>query len=263
MNTYASFAAFYDELTDDVDYAAWADYLLAAIHRHGGSAATVLDLACGSGSLSLELARRGCDIIGVDISEDMLAIAREKAEEEGAPLLFLQQDMRQLDLYGTVDSAVCMLDSMSHILRTDDIQEIFRRLGLFIAPNGLLVFDANTPHKHAVTLSNNAFVYERDEFMCVWRNQYAEKTKTVDMQLDFFLREEDGCYTRYTDSVRERAYSLSTWKHLLQEAGFDLLAVYGEREWDTPAPDADRWVFVARNRAIGQWNVNGGPDKTM
>ncbi len=253
MNGYGDFAAFYDALTEDVDYAGWADYLLALFSRHGGQARQLLDLACGSGSLSLELAERDVDVIGVDGSPDMLAIAGEKAAEAGKDILFLCQDMCALDLYGTVDGAVCLLDSLSHILDTADLKEILRRLGLFIAPDGLLVFDVNTPHKHAVTLGDNAFVYELPEFLCVWRNRYYPSTGEVAMQLDFFL-EEDGIYQRYTDQVRERAYSMSTWKRLLTEAGFDLLAVYGEKSFIAPEEDADRWVFVARNRAICQQN---------
>ena len=254
MNGYGAFAAFYDALTDDVDYAAWADYLLAAFTRHGGCADSVLDLACGSGSLSLELAARGCDVIGVDGSADMLAVAREKAADEGQDILFLCQDMRELDLYGTVDGAVCMLDSLSHILHTEDLREIFRRLGLFIAPDGLLVFDVNTPYKHAHVLGDNHFVFEREEFVCAWRNRYLPATHEVEMALDFFLEEEDGTYSRYTDTVRERAYSLQTWKNLLTEAGFDLLAVYDERRFTEPADDAQRWVLVAKNNAIYQQN---------
>ncbi len=253
MSGYGDFAAFYDALTADVDYAAWAEYLLALFDRHGGAHGQLLDLACGSGSLALELTARGVDVIGVDGSQDMLAVAREKAEEEGAPVMFLCQDMRELDLYGTVDGAVCMLDSLSHVCDTADVGEILRRLGLFIAPDGLLVFDVNTPYKHREVLGDNAFVFEEDEFVCVWRNRYSEAKCEVSMRLDFFL-EADGVYERYTDEVKERAYSMATWKKLLAEAGFDLLAVYGERDFDAPTADAERWVFVARNRAICQRN---------
>jgi hypothetical protein len=161
--------------------------------------------------------------------------------------------MQQLDLYGTVDGAVCMLDSLNHLLHTADLREVFRRLGLFIAPGGVLVFDVNTPRKHQQTLGDNAFVFEREEFMCVWRNTYLPARREVAMELDFFLQEGDG-YRRYTDRVRERAYSLRTWKELLTAAGFDLLAVYGERQLQPPAADADRWVLVARNRAVCQRN---------
>lgn len=254
MSGYGNFAAFYDALTEDVDYAAWTDYLLAVLERYGCTASSVLDLACGSGSLSLPLAAKGMEVIGVDGSADMLAIAREKAAEAEMDILFLEQDMRCLDLYGTVDAAVCLLDSLNHILHTEELAEVFRRLGLFIAPGGLLVFDVNTPHKHAVTLGDNAFVFEEEEFMCVWRNRYLPARQEVAMELDFFL-EEEGVYHRYTDRVRERAYALPTWKKLLAQAGFDLLAVYGERDFQSPTADADRWVLVAKNNAINQRNI--------
>lgn len=253
MSGYGDFSAFYDALTADVNYPAWADYLLEVFDRHGGARGQLLDLACGSGSLALELTARGVDVIGVDGSQDMLAVAREKAEDAGAPVLFLCQDMRELDLYGTVDGAVCMLDSLSHVCDTADVGEILRRLGLFIAPDGLLVFDVNTPYKHREVLGDNAFVFEEDEFLCVWRNHFSEAKCEVSMRLDFFL-EENGVYERYTDEVKERAYSMATWKKLLAEAGFDLLAVYGERSFDAPTADAERWVFVACNRAICQRN---------
>ena len=253
MSGYGHFAAFYDALTADVDYAGWAEYLLAVFRRHGGLSTQLLDLACGSGSLTWELTKRGVDVIGVDSSADMLAVAREKAAVAQAQPLFLCQDMRQLDLYGTVDGAVCLLDSLNHILSTAELAEILRRLGLFIAPGGLLVFDANTPHKHAVTLGENAFVFEQEDCFCVWRNHYHSARRETVMRLDFFVPEDAG-YQRYSDEVRERAYSMATWKRLLAAAGFDLLAVYGEQSFSPPAADADRWVFVARNRAIGQKN---------
>ncbi len=253
MSGYGDFAAFYDALTADVDYAAWADYLLAVFKHHGGAYTQLLDLACGSGSLSLALAARGVDVIGVDGSQDMLAVACEKAEDFGVDGMFLCQDMRELDLYGTVDGAVCMLDSLSHICETAEVAEVLRRLGLFIAPDGLLVFDVNTPYKHREVLGDNAFVFEEEEFVCVWRNHFSSARCEVTMQLDFFLRE-DGVYRRYTDEVKERAYALPTWKKLLADAGFDLLAVYDERVFTSPADDAQRWVLVARNRAIYQQN---------
>ena len=144
-NEYAAFAAFYDRLTGDVDYAGLAAYLREIFLRHQGAVPrTLLDLACGSGSLSLELAA-DAEVIGVDGSEDMLALAGEKAARAGRSLLFLRQDMRCLDLYGTVEGAVCVLDSLNHLLRTADIRAVLRRLRLFLEPGGLFVFDVNTP----------------------------------------------------------------------------------------------------------------------
>ena len=248
MSGYAAFAEFYDALTTDVDYAARADYLLELYRRwRGQEPSLLLDLACGSGSLTLELAARGCDVIGVDGSEDMLAVAQEKAAAAGQTLLFLEQDMRELDLYGTVDGAFCILDSLNHLLSTAELAEVFRPLELFIGPGGLLVFDVNTPYKHRVILGDHSFVFEEDGFLCVWRNHYRSRTGEVDMLLDFFV--EDGeRYDRLTDVVRERAYALPTWKSLLEEAGFELLAVYEDMTLEPPQPDSQRWVLVAANR---------------
>lgn len=251
MSGYGELAAFYDAFTADVDYAAWAEYLLAAFARHGSRPQQLLDLACGSGSLLLELGQRGIDVIGVDGSPDMLLKAQAKAAGAGFSPLLLCQDMQALDLYGTVDGAVCLLDSLSHVLSTGGLQEILRRLGLFIAPGGLLIFDVNTPHKHAVTLGNNSFVFEQPGLVCVWRNAYLPARHETVMRLDFFQQEGDS-YGRYTDEVRERAYSLGTWQRLLDAAGFTLLEMCGERSFTAPAADADRWVFIARNRATGQ-----------
>ena len=247
QNGYTSFAGFYDRLTSDVDYAGAAAYLLGLFRLHGGRTDTLLDLACGSGSLSLELARQGADLIGVDGSEDMLALAQEKAAAAGLPLLFLHQDMRALDLYGTVSGAVCTLDSLNHILRTQELEEILRRLHLFVDPEGLLIFDANTPYKHREVLADNDFVYEEPDFTCVWRNRFLPRTGETDMLLDFFVEEADGRYLRLTDRVRERAYSKKTWERLLSGSGFHLLAVYSEGTAQAPSPDCQRWVFVARN----------------
>lgn len=249
MDGYGVFSAFYDRLTTDVNYGKMADELLRLFERfRGRRPELLLDLACGSGSLTLELARHGIDVIGVDGSEDMLAEAMEKAGKYGLQPLFLRQDMRQLDLYGTVEGAVCMLDSLNHLPDTAAVSEVLRRLGLFIEPDGLLIFDVNTPYKHREVLGNNAFVFEEPDFLCVWRNRYQKRTGAVDMLLDFFVEGSDGRYDRLTDTVRERTYSLATWKTLLHKAGFELLAVYGEGGEEPPGPACSRWVMAAANR---------------
>lgn len=249
MNGYEDFSAFYDRLTTDVDYPARAAYLLELFARHGrGTVKTVLDLACGSGSFSVELARRGLEVIGVDGSSGMLAKAMEKAADLPEPILFLEQDMRCLDLYGTVDAAVCVLDSLNHLLKTEDIRQVFRRLRLFVEPGGLLVFDVNTPYKHREVLGDNAFVFEEDDFLCVWRNRLLHRTCEVDMLLDFFVpNQRTGTYERLTDTVRERAYAEGTLRRLLQETGWETLMVYEDLAWTPPSKTCQRMVFVARN----------------
>ncbi len=247
MSGYAAFSRFYDRLTTDVEYARRADYLLALFERHRGHPRSLLDLACGSGSLTVELAARGVEMTGVDASEDMLALAAEKAEEAGVSALLLRQDMRELDLYGTVEGAVCVLDSLNHLLTTADLLRTFQRLGLFIEPDGLLIFDVNTPYKHREVLGDNAFVLEEEGLFCTWRNRLIERTCEVEILLDFFV-EEGAHYTRYEDTVRERAYSRRMLEKLLRQAGFTLLAVYADMETQPPESDCQRWVFVARNR---------------
>ncbi len=242
MNDYQTLAAYYDRLMT-TDYEARAAYLTALFDRHGASPHTLLDLACGSGSLTACLATRGLDMIGVDGSADMLMIAAEKCPEA----MWLCQDMRELDLYDVVDGAVCTLDSLNHLLTTAELKTVFERLRLFIAPGGLLIFDVNTPHKHQCTLGDNTFVLEDDGLLCVWQNFRGSKSGVVHMALDFFEECDDGRYERLSDTVTERAYSLSTWKRLLAEAQFEWLGVYEDMSFDAPHPDSDRWVIVAKN----------------
>ncbi len=242
MNTYHTLSAYYDRLMT-TDYDERAAYLLNLFAAHGSSPRSLLDLACGSGSLTACLASAGIDMIGVDASEEMLMIAAEKVPDA----MWLCQDMRQLDLYDVVDGAVCTLDSLNHLLKTADLAAVFDRLRLFIAPGGLLIFDVNTPHKHRHTLGDNTFVFEEDRLMCVWQNFRGSQSGVVHMALDFFEETEDGLYERVSDTVTERAYSLSTWKRLLADAQFELLKVYGDLTMDDPPADCDRWVIVARN----------------
>lgn len=242
MNGYRALAECYDRLME-TDYDARADYLLSLFRTHGSTPRTLLDLACGSGSLTAALIDRGLDVVGVDLSQDMLSLAAEKCPD----CLLLCQDMRELDLYDVVDGAVCTLDSLNHLLKTSDLAAVFARLRLFIAPQGLLIFDVNTPYKHRRILANNTFVLEDEDVMCVWQNAVDDKTCTVSMSLDFFWECEDGRYERTSDEVRERAYTLKTWSKLLEEAGFALVAVYNDLTTEKPQDTSERIVLVARN----------------
>lgn len=244
MSGYHDFSEFYDRLTEDVDYAGYAAYLLSLFEKHGTRPHTVLDIACGSGSLCAELVRHGVDPIGIDGSETMLAKAAEKLP---ADTLLLCQDMRGMDLYGTVDGAVCVMDSLNHLCRTEDVAQVFRRARLFVEPHGLFIFDVNTPYKHRAVLGDRAFVTEENGVLCAWRNRYVPRTGEVEMLLDFFTEQADGRYERRWDTVRERAYSERTLRRLLQDTGWETVAVYADRTTEPPAQDCQRWVFVARS----------------
>ena len=246
MRSYSSLSIVYDRLIG-VDYSARAEYLLSLFALHGGKSHTLLDLACGTGSLTWELVRRGCDMVAVDGSEEMLALAAEKGTDTDHEPLWLCQDMRELDLYGTVEGAVCTLDGFSHLRKTADVLTVLRRLSLFIEPKGLLIFDVNTPYKHREILGDNTFVLEDEGLFCTWRNSYRPKTCEVSMLLDIFIEDESGAYERFDDEITERAYSEQTWQKLLKEAQFTPLAVYGDMSAASPALNEQRWVIVARN----------------
>ena len=247
MNEYGALGTYYDLLLED-DAAARADYMLALFSHFGnGALHTLLDLGCGSGRMTAEFARRGLEVVGVDRSEEMLALAAGRCSVFGPEVLLLCQDMCELDLNDTVEGAVCVFDGMNHLCKTAEIRQVLSRLRLFIAPGGLFVFDVNTPYKHREILADRDFILERDGVLCLWRNVRFPRTEEIEMQLDFLTEQKDGSYRRESDFVRERAYALSTWKRLLDEAGFAVRAVYGDRTEEPPGETEQRAVIVAQN----------------
>ena len=244
MPSYQAFAAFYDELMEEARYSERCGYLLKLLERHGHPAGLTLDLACGTGSLTIELAKRGVDVYGADGSVDMLSEAMQKSMEEGLQILFLNQRMEELDLYGTIDTCFCTLDSLNHITDIEVLRRAIDRVGLFMNPNGLFVFDVNTVYKHREVLGNNAFILENDRVFCAWQNTLTDNN-TVAIDLDFF-EEDNGVYNRYSESFCERAYTDGELSMLLEEAGFAVEAVYGDMTFEPPDPDEQRSVYVAR-----------------
>lgn len=247
MAGYGDFSMFYDRLTENVDYSQRAGYFSGLIQKWvQRPVELVLDLACGTGSLSVELAQLGYDVIGVDGSEEMLSQAMEKKFDRQADILFLCQDMEDLDLYGTIDAAVCTLDSLNHITDPEKLQRVFNRVSLFLAPGGVFFFDVNTPYKHREILTGQTFVLDLDDLYCVWQNTSADG-ETVEISLDIFAREsqEDGGYQRYMESFSERAYSHEQILEFLKKSGMELLAVYGDDTMEPPVETSQRWIYAA------------------
>lgn len=242
--SYSAFARYYDRLTRNVDYAAHADYLCRLLERLGHSAGLTLDLACGTGSLTLELAKRGVDVYGLDASPEMLSVAQQKAEEAGRSILFVCQKMQSMDLYGGVDTAVCMLDSVNHITSVADLQQSFRRIALFLNPGGYFVFDANTVYKHRKILAHNVFVYDMEDVYCVWQNRLEPKTDRVSISLDFFERRGDT-YCRSSEHFQERAYRIDRLRSMLETAGFRVEGIWTDMTFENPTPETERIVVAA------------------
>ena len=242
--SYGIFAEFYDELTLNVGYDRRAAYLAVLLAKFGHNAGLTLDLACGTGSLTLELAKMGIDVYGVDASEEMLSAAQEKAYESNIDTLFLCQKMQELDLYGTIDTCVCSLDSINHMTDIADVQKTFERVSLFMNKGGLFVFDVNTVYKHREILSDNTFVYDTDNVYCVWQNSLKENN-IVDIDLTFFVPDGES-YQRYDESFSERAYTQDELTELLNNAGFEVQAVYGDMGFNEPRDNEQRVIFVAK-----------------
>ena len=247
MNSYCFLAGLYDEFTYDVDYASWADFIELNFRRRGLPGRTILDLACGTGSLTFELARRGYEMIGVDVSPDMLAIAADKNRDtDGTPPLFLCQPMEKLDLYGTVDACVCCLDSINYVTDLRRLQKAFQRVHLFLAPGGLFIFDINSPD-FLKGLDGQVFLDETEDAYCIWRAEYSARSRICSYLMDIFsLDSASGLWKRGTELHRERAHTPDELTDFLTQAGFRDIKIYGNRKLRAPKPGEDRLFFVAR-----------------
>lgn len=244
MAGYSEFAFCYDALTENADYAARCDVLCNLLAAHGAGEGILLDLACGTGTLTAMLQKRGYDVIGVDASEEMLSLARQKLD---AGAVLLCQNMETLDLYGTIDAAVCTLDSLNHITDEAAFREALRRVALFMNDGGVFLFDVNTPYKHEQVLGDNTFVYDLDDVFCVWQNSYDPGTRTTDVTLDLFVYdEENDCYDRATEQFSERAYALEEIRRWLEEDRFEVLAVLDESGSRPIKNDDERALFVCK-----------------
>lgn len=242
---YGVFAEFYDRLTGNVHYKERADYLLEICKKFAHNTGITLDLACGTGSLTLELKRRGVDVYGIDGSPEMLSEASMKAFEEELDVLFLCQKMQSIDLYGTIDTCFCTLDSINHMTNPEDVQKTFERVSLFMNPDGLFIFDVNSVYKHREVLADNVFVFDTDEVYCVWQNTPVDDY-VEEISLDFFIPDPKGGYVRESEHFRERAYETEALKKMLAAAGFEVKAVFGDMTFDPPAKTEQRLYFVAK-----------------
>lgn len=245
MLSYSYFADYYDNLTNNVDYKAYAEYILELCKRYNHDTGITLDLACGTGSLTVLLKQMGVDIYGIDASAEMLSVAQEKAlDADISGMLFLRQKMQRLDLYGTIDTCICTLDSINHVTDINNVQRAFEKVSFFMNPKALFIFDVNTLYKHKEVLGNNTFVYDTEQVFCVWQNTLCEDGVTVDITLDFF-ENLDGMYRRYSEDFKERAYSHEEICSMLEKAGFKLLDVFGEMTFEAPMTDSQRNIYIA------------------
>lgn len=249
MEAYSGFAKVYDLFMDNIPYEEWTDYVKELLAEEGITDGILLDLGCGTGSVTELLAKSGYDMIGIDNSEEMLDIAMEKRDESGMDILYLLQDMREFELYGTVKGVVSICDSMNYILEDEDLLEVFKLVHNYLDNEGIFIFDMNTMYKYEEILADNTFAEDREESSFIWENYYDEEDEINQYDLSLFVQEEDGRFRKYEETHLQRAYHEERVRELILESGLELLHVYDAFTKETPAEDAERIYFVCRRPA--------------
>ena len=245
MSRYDALAGSYDSLMVDGGYLKRADFLERLFKKSRIPVQSVLDLACGTGTIACLLAERGYEVVATDFSEEMLTQAMAKAEilEERAPL-FLCQSMPRLRLAEPVDAVVSTLDSLNYLTRERDIRETFKRVYRWLKPGGAFVFDVNTPYKLR-RMDRQMYMDETEESFCVWRTFFSERTQVCTYQVDLFRLNEDESWDREFEEHRERAWSEEQLRNFLTEAGFVNITITGDLTLKPPKAEEDRWIVRA------------------
>jgi SAM-dependent methyltransferase len=260
MQPYTGFAAVYDMFMDNVPYEEWAVYVKKILTKYGIEQGLVLELGCGTGSMARQLAAGGYDMIGIDNSEEMLQIARDKSGKGNEKILYLCQDMREFELFGTVAAVVSVCDSMNYILSEEDLLQVFKLVNNYLDPNGLFIFDLDTQYAYEEVLGDTTIAENRSEGSFIWENTYYEDEQMNEINLSLFIPEQAEAegdserasraklFRRYEETHYRRAYYLKTVKQLIEEAGMEWIAVYEALTEKKPKKDSERVYIIAREK---------------
>lgn len=241
---YGSFARVYDTFMDNVPYDEWAEEYGQIMRDHQIEDGIVLDLGCGTGSLTVRLQEQGYDMIGVDYSMEMLEIAREKSE--GKDILYLEQDMREFELYGTVRAVLCVCDSINYILEPEEVIEVFSLVDNYLDPDGIFLFDFNTDYKYSQIIGDQVIAEDREDMSFIWDNYYDAESKINEYALSIFVREKDDLYRKYEEYHYQKGYTLDEMKSYLQEAGLVFLSAVDGEDGGPVRPESGRIRVVAK-----------------
>jgi SAM-dependent methyltransferase len=243
-DAYGSFAAVYDTFMDNVPYGEWSSRYEKILKENGISDGILLDLGCGTGTMTLIFQEKGYDMIGLDLSLDMLNIAREKSE--GKEILYLEQDMREMELYGTVRAVLCVCDSINYILEPEEVEQVFSLVDNYLDPGGIFLFDFNTDYKYRELIGENVIAEDRDEMSFIWDNYYDEESRINEYELSLFVQEKDNLYRKYQEVHYQRGYSLEEMKAALEKAGLVFLFAEDGEEGGPVRPDSGRILVAAK-----------------
>ena len=249
MEAYTSFAAVYDTFMDNIPYEEWEKYLKSLLYEYGVREGLVLELGCVTWNMTEILAQSGYDIIGVDNAEEMLEIAIEKRMKSGLDILYLQQDMREFELYGTVKAIVSVCDSVNYILEEEELEEVFRLVNNYLDPGGVFIFDFNTVYKYREILGDQTIAENREECSFIWDNYYYEEERINEYELSLFIREGDSeLYRKYQETHFQKAYDLETMKRLITQSGLEYITAYDAFTKEAPTRVSERIYVIARER---------------
>ncbi|NLO08941.1 MAG: class I SAM-dependent methyltransferase [Clostridiales bacterium] len=248
MDKYTDFASVYDILMEHIPYDEWANYIENILKQHGFDKGLVLELGCGTGAMTRRMATRGYDMIGIDMSEDMLSLARQRSEGKKDGILYLCQDMREFELYGTVAAVFCVCDTINYMLSPEELSKVFRLVANYLDPGGLFIFDMDTVYLYEEVLGDNISIMNHEAGDFIWENSFYPDEMINDVNLTLFLKQESSLYRKHEETHVRRAYSVDTIRRLLDEAGLDMLGAYHELTDEEPRVDSERIYIVARER---------------
>ena len=248
MDAYKSFARVYDTFMDNIPYEEWAVYLTGLLNEYGVNDGLVLDLGCGTGNMTELLAKEGYDMIGVDNAEEMLEIAMEKREKSGHDILYLLQDMREFELYGTVRAVVSVCDSVNYIDEEEDLTEVFRLVNNYLDPGGVFIFDFNTLYKYREILGDRTIAENREDCSFIWDNYYYEEERINEYELSIFIREKENLFRRYEETHFQRGYTLDDMIRMIKDSGLEFVTAYDAFTREAPKEDSERIYVIAREK---------------
>lgn len=244
--TYERFAYLYDDLMRDVPYEKWVQLIQIMCQKYEVNEKKLLDLACGTGELSVRLSKAGYTVTGVDLSGDMLTVAQEKAARSGENIDFLQQDMSEIELINSYDIIGIFCDSLNYLQTEEEVQSTFQRVKHYLQKKGLFIFDVHSLHKINHVFIDQTYTYDDDAICYIWNCFEGDTPNSVDHELTFFVEDGSGKYDRIDENHTQRTYPVSTYVKWLNEAGFEVLELIGEDFSNEPTPQCERIFFVAR-----------------
>ncbi len=245
MEAYTDFAYVYDTLMDETPYEKWCEQVTSILEKNGIRKDLVLDLGCGTGTLTELLAQKGYDMIGIDLSGEMLERAMEKREKSGLPILYLQQDMREFELYGTVKAIVSVCDSINYLLEDEDVIDTFKLVNNYLDPHGLFIFDFNTVYKYRDVIGDATIAENREECSFIWENYYHEEERINEYEVTFFVKEGE-LFRRFEETHYQKGYTAEEMKRFLKEAGMEFVSMSDSDTGGEVTGQTQRICMIAR-----------------